>query len=56
MGQVEKQQDGGMKSNHISNRFKCKWFKDPDYKAEIVRMDKKARPNCLLLKINLLYI
>ena len=40
-----KQQNGKSKSNCTDNHTKCEWFKQPNLKTEIVRLDKKVRSN-----------
>ena len=45
-----------LKPKHTYPYIKYKWPEHPHYKAKIVRMDKKARPNrCCLQKIHFKY-
>lgn len=48
-----KQHNGKCKFNHINKHMKCKWFKHPTQKADIVRVDTRARLHYILSKISI---
>lgn len=47
-GTNKKQQHGSFKPCHINNHVKYIRSNHPKWKSEIVRLDKKVRPNCRL--------
>ena len=49
-----KKEDGQFKRNHVNNHIKFKWSQCSNLKAEIERLDKKAKTNSLLPIGNLL--
>ena len=43
-------------NSHTNNHIKFKWSKHPNYKTEMVGLDKKERPNYMMSTRNILNI
>ena len=49
------QHEDRLQPNHVNNHTEHKWSKQPNQKAQIVRLDKKARHRYMLPIRNTLY-